>query len=246
MLSITDAIKADFKQDRIDRQINNEKIVYDSIKTSNKSLLYKNINKKALNKIIIDLKLNLVNEFIDACNNTNNDYLCILSSKLIAKCATKQGAIDEKKQINICKYIGDKCNINIVKLKNNEIRPTKDGKIISKNEMKKNNIKIDKCLKSFDSKFSGQISGYITQKIVYDNGGHQDNVFAEIYKIADWWKEHKNKSDEILIALIETNLTKEFSILKNNYLDINNILFIDHYNFQLYMIENYSKLSQSI
>ena len=70
MLSITDAIKADFKQDRIDRQINKEKIVYDSIKTSNKSLLYKNINKKALNKIIIDLKLNLDNEFIDACNNT--------------------------------------------------------------------------------------------------------------------------------------------------------------------------------
>lgn len=241
MLSITDAIKADFKQDRIDRQINNEKIVYDCIKTSNISLLYENINDNALNKIIIDLKLNSVNELIDICNDSNNDYLCILLSKLIAKCATKQGVIDEKKQINICKSIGDKCNIDIVKLNNDEIRPTKNGKIICKNEMKENNIKIDECLKSFDSKFSGQISGYITQKIVYDTGGHQGNVFAEIYKIADWWEKYKNKSDEILIALIETNLTEKFSILKNKYLNINNILFINHYDFQLYMIENYSK-----
>ena len=61
----------------------------------------------------------------------------------------------------------------------------KDGKIISERTYKMRDINKDCCLKSFDGSIDGKLSGYITAKISYGSGGHQDNVFEEMYTYAD-------------------------------------------------------------
>lgn len=241
---IMELVKIDFEKNRKNRQTTNDTIIYDSIKSNNILLFNENINQRALERILAKFKLNSVDQLIKKCND-NND-LCIAISMLISKNSSRQSTKDEIKQINICNTIGEKYNIKIENLNVNELRPTKNGEIINQKEMKKNNIKKDDCLKSFDAKISGNISGYITAKVVYGNGGHQDNVFEEIDTIADWWKQYKNLSEEKLVVLIDTNLTSKFLRLKVKYSDVDNILFTNHYDFQLYMIENYTKSLSSI
>ena len=66
-------------------------------------------------------------------------------------------------------------------------------------------------------------------KIVYGNGGHQDNVFEEANNLCEWIiKFHKN-----------TDLLIKFNKLKENYKEINNIIISNHFDFQNYIISNY-------
>lgn len=103
--------------------------------------------------------------------------------------------------------------------------------------MKQKNITKDKCLKSFDAKITGKINGWLSAKITFGNGGHQDNVFEEEDTLCLWWKKYyKNKEDKLVI-LIDTNLEKEFITLKNKYKICKNIIITNHFEFQNYMIK---------
>jgi hypothetical protein len=110
-----------------------------------------------------------------------------------------------------------------------------DGSII-----KKDINKIDKkSLKSFDAKISGNINGFIFAKIVYGNGGHQDNVFEEANNLCEWIiKFHKNE-DTTFILIIDTDLITKINKLIDKYKHINNIIISNHYDFQKFIISNY-------
>ena len=106
--------------------------------------------------------------------------------------------------------------------------------------MKKYNITKDNCLKSFDGKITGKINGYISAKVAYGTGGHQDNVFEELDNMADCWAKYKNEDDNILVFLIDTDLENKFNCLKTKYENYDNIKFFNHYSFQEFIINNYN------
>lgn len=234
------AIKKNFMSIRQERQTNNNNIVYNSIINKNKDCFYNNINKKEYEKILFDYenKFGITeNEFLEKC--ITNPIQCDLLSRLISKNSSRQGNNDEKEQINVCSLIAEQCGIYIKQLSSKSKRPTKNGIIITNEEMKKQNISKDDCLKSFDAEITGKINGFISAKVLYGSGGHQDNVFEELYILAEWWIKYR-ENNEVLILLIDTNLEEKFNNFYEKY-HKKNIYVFDHYSFQLFMIENYYK-----
>ena len=229
-------IEQNFKNMRIVRQNNNNKVVYESLKEGSLKRLNKNINHKEYKRTIEDLELTEV-DFLLKCKN---DHLFAkLASRTISKKSSRQGNKDEIEQIKTCNITSQKCGITITHLNAKEKRPTKDGFIISNEEMKIKQIKKNSCLKSFDAIISGKINGFISAKVVYGDGGHQDNVFEEMETLAEWWKKYKILSKEFLILLIDTDLIKKITNIKKKYSSIKNIKVFNHIEFQEYIINEY-------
>lgn len=229
-------IEQNFKNIRTVRQTNNNKIVYESLREGDTKRLYKNINHKEYKRTLEDLELTEA-DFISKCKDDN--LFAKLASRTICKNASRQGSKDEIEQLKICNITSQKCGISIKNLTATDFRPTKDGSIVSNDEMKIKQIQKDCCLKSFDAKISGKISGFIAAKVAYGIGGHQDNVFEEMDTIAEWWKKYKSESEEILIILIDTDLITKFTTLKEKYSNVNNVKVFNHIEFQHYMISTY-------
>lgn len=234
----TKPIKVNFKDIRSVRQDNNNKVVYYSIRKQDMKTFNDNINNKELKRTLHDLNFTLL-ELVNKC--IEDKYFCIVISRLISKNASRQSSKDEIEQLRICNIIAQQYGITITNLTNTEIRPTKDGIIISNQEMKDLNIQKDCCLKSFDGIMTGKIIGYIVAKIAYGSGGHQDNVFEEIDTISKWWETFKFDSEEILIVLIDTDLIKKNTRLKEKYYNVKNVMVFNHVEFQQYIIDNYDK-----
>ena len=152
----------------------------------------------------------------------------------------RMNELDEKLQLSACNEIAQLCGINIKDLPSTALRAHKENeRILTPKDMKQYDIKKDMCLKSFDAQISGKITGFISAKVTMKTGGHQDNVFEEIDTLADWWVNHKNRSEEILILLVDTDLVDKLSIIEEKYKQYSNILMFNHYAFQKFMIDNY-------
>lgn len=228
-------IEQNFKDIRKVRQANNNKIVYESLRKGNLKRFYKNINHKEYKRTLECLSIT-EEEFILKCKCDN--LFAKLASRTISKNASRQGCKDEEEQLRTCNITAKKCGILIENLTATGFRPTKDGSIVSKDEMRIKQISKDSCLKSFDAKISGNISGYIAAKVAYGSGGHQDNVFEEMDTLAKWWGKYKTETGEFLIILIDTDLITKFTTIKEKYRNVNNIKIFNHIEFQQYMIEN--------
>jgi len=219
----------DFSNVRQERQRINNLLAIDSIIKNN---LTKNINIKEYNRILTELEITQ-DALLNKCNN-DNLFLILLANK-IAINASRQGVKDEELQINTCNITSSKFNIIIEKLSVSEFRPTKSGEIVSNIRMNNKND----CLKSFDAKISGIITGWVFAKVVFGNGGHQDNVFEEAYTYCEWIIKYGNKN-ELFIVLIDTNLNAKFEELKQKYINISNIIIGNHIAIQQYFIDNYA------
>lgn len=156
----------------------------------------------------------------------------------IAKSAIRQGCFEEKMQLDICAQIASQRGVHIKNLSATAFRPTKDGRIINNTEAKK--IPKNDCLKSFDAKITGKITGWIFAKVVFGNGGAQDNVFEEAYTFCEWVQKYGN-SDDIYVVLIDTDLEQRFKILKNKFHE-KNLLVVNHRELQEYFIQNVPSL----
>jgi hypothetical protein len=230
-------IERDFKDIREVRQLNNNAIVYESINRESLKEFLSNINIKEFERTLKDLELSQ-DEFLEKCKNDR--YFCKLASRLLSKCASRQGSKDEAEQFRTCNLITKQFDIHIKNLTATELRPTKDGNIYSKEEIKKLKIPMDCCLKSFDGSISGKMTGYISSKISFADGGHQGNVFEEMDTLAGWWSKYQIDESIYLVLLIDTNLTDKFSRIRDKYSNIKNILVFNHVEFQQYVIKNYS------
>ena len=213
-------IEQNFKDIRNIRQTNNNKIVYESLRDGNLKTLYKNINPKEYKRTLKDLEIT-EEKFVSKCKDDN--LFAKLASRSISKNASRQCSKDETEQLRTCNLTAEKCGVSIENLAATAFRPTKDGYIVSNDEMKMKQIQKDCCLKSFDAKISGKLSGFITTKVAYGSGGHQDNVFEEMGTIAEWWKKYKSESVEFLIILIDTDLITKFTTIKEKYSNVNNV-----------------------
>ena len=83
------------------------------------------------------------------------------------------------------------------------------------------------------------MNGYITAKVAYGSGGHQDNVFEEMDTISEWWSKYNTETDEVLIVLVDTDLQTKLNRLIEKYDHVKNIMIFNHIQFQQYMIDNY-------
>ena len=228
--------KVDFKDIRNGRQCENDIVVYSAIKENDQKAFHDNINKEKYKRTLKDKGLTheVYWKRMREC-----DKCADFASMLFAKNASRQGSKDEKKQLETCNEIAKNCGILIKNLTATGWRPTKDGRIVSNNDMRTENIKKIDCLKSFDGEISGKFHGYIAAKVTFGAGGHQDNVFEEMGTIAEWWKTHRSNSEKILIVLIDTDLDSKFDDLKKKYTKVDNVKIFNHVSFQQYMIDTY-------
>lgn len=233
--STNQPIIIDFSNIREERQKINNNNIYEIIKSKNLIELKNQCNIKELDRILKDYNISL-EELVEKCNK--EDLLAKMTSRQISKCASRQGSSDEAVQIQTCHKTSSKYKININQLPNDALRPHKDGKIISKEQFKLIPDK-NSCLKSFDAEITGILQGYVFAKVVYGNGGHQDNVFEEAHTFADWV--HKFGDPELLyVLLIDTDLTTKFEQLKLKAVEQKNLLVANHIEFQKYIIDDYS------
>ncbi len=240
-MNLSKAIRIDFKDTRVVRQILNNKNVYQSILDNNPTHFHKNINKKELERQLKELQW----DFKTYWNHLREDLeiggRAWHAARNLAINAARQGTKDETTQLDICGNMSKKYKIIITKLPNRALRPTKDGKILSKSEIETMGIPIDCCLKSFDAKIEGEgtMNGVISAKISFGGGGHQDNVFREQDEFAKWWCQFKSESSDFLVLLIDSDLQGQFNRIKEKYKDTKNVLVMDHYEFQEYIMKTY-------
>ena len=227
--TMNDVRVVDFQNIRVVRQRMNDDLVFDSIATNNIKELKKHSNEKEMNRVLNDLNMT-VEDLVQECIN-NNTLNRVLSGR-ISKKASRQGNNDEEMQMKVCNITSSKYGIEIENLSATAYRPTKCGQIMSKSEMKSNNVAMDDCLKSFDGKMSGAMNGWIFAKVVYGNGGHQDNVFHEAEALCSWVEKYKAEHDEIYVILIDTDLATKFERIKQKYAHIKNIWVVNHVDFQ--------------
>lgn len=228
----------DFQKVREERQNETNNIVSTCLLNKDIPQLYPHINIQQYKRSLKGL--NMTEEgFLSKC--ADDLAFRTLASQLISKRSSRQGTKDESKQMEACNYTGKNCGIRIENLSSTALRPTKNGGIVTKQEMIDKAISKDDTLKSFDGRITGNLTGYISCKVVYSSGGHQDNVFAEMDELAHWWTIHKPTSttEEILVILIDTDLDKKFSAIKNKYVGVDNVLIFNHVEFQQYMISKF-------
>ncbi len=224
-------IRLDFSNIRKTRQKINENEFKKSILEKNNHMIKNNCNWKKLKERFP--KEEDFKNFKIKCE-TDSMYLDI-AAQLYSKNASRQGAKDEELQIEVCNQFCQPYEIFLHQLSVNDAIPTEKGDIVSREE---NDIK--QQYKSFDARLSGKLSGYIFSKIVYGQGGHQDNVFIEAQNICNWvqtnYKKHKK---DIFVLLIETDLNEKYANLKNKF-NNKNLLITNHYEFQYYIANRFS------
>jgi len=231
--------KLDFKDIRYVRQRNNNRTVYQSIIKGDINEFKKHINHSELERQLKELEWSFEKYWGHLREDIKTGGRAWFASRKLSKCSSRQCSKDETEQLRTCNFTTQKYGINISNLSATAYRPTNDGRIISGDEIKKNKIPINICHKSFDGKIDGNLSGFISSKISFGGGGHQDNVFREQDSYADWWSKYKHGTNEILVLLIDTDLQEQFETHKKKYNQFNNICWFNHIEFQQYIIDRF-------
>jgi hypothetical protein len=185
------------------------------------------INFKSLDRLAEQLNVDR-NYLYEKCKS---DYEYALT--LAHGCAilsSRQGSKDETFVLDEINKVSSQYGIYIQSLNNQDLRPTKDGRILSKKEFENSKISKLECLKSIDAVINGKVEGYIFAKIVFGEGGHQDNVFHEAAQFGDWSHQY-GQSDKVYVVLIDTDLEKKYTELKEKY-DSGNVWVVNHVEFQ--------------
>lgn len=220
------------------RQIENNLLVENSIISKDMISFQKHTNAKEVERVIKETGSSL-DDILNECHK-NSIMLKILSGR-VSKNASRQGTKDELTQIAICDGTSRMFDIRITKnLPAIDYRPTKTGEIVCKADMKHKGIRRDECLKSFDAQITGNIVGWVFAKVVFGSGGHQDNVFEEADTLCDWVCKYRKDTKELYVILIDTDQYDKIHTLKEKYTSSQNILIVNHYEFQEYIIHNYS------
>ncbi|NCG00243.1 MAG: hypothetical protein GWP25_00435 [Euryarchaeota archaeon] len=197
------------------------------------------VNFHALDRICNDLEISR-EEFYDFITEKKT---ATIAAHAIRIEESRRGTKAEQFLFNEIDKITSKYGINIVSLGPAELRPTKDGKLMDKQEFQDSGKNKDTdCLKSVDGRITGAIDGYIFAKIVHGfeggTGGHQDNVFRESSEFAEWIKDF-GEPDKIYVLLVDTDLHDLFKAIHDKY-SSDNLWIVDHVDLQRKLIESVS------
>ena len=197
------------------------------------------VNFNALDRICNELEISR-KEFYDLITKKE---IATIAAHAIRIEESRRGTKAEQFLFNEINIITSKFGINIVSLGPSELRPTKDGKLLNKQEFKDSGMNKDTdCLKSIDAEITGAINGYIFAKIVHGfeggTGGHQDNVFRESSEFAEWIEKFGD-SDKTYVLLIDTDLDELFKNIHDKY-HSDNLWVVNHVDLQRKLIESVS------
>ena len=232
MTTIT-PIKIDCKNLRVERQRENNKIMFNALITQNQVLVKHLCNINELERVLLeptDLGFApfTLEQLLHKCS-FDLMYAVALAGR-ISKVASRQATKDET-------YILDKCNetvsqvgIKIENLTTTAFRPIKDGRILGNKKYKKSGLKKSDCLKSFDARISGRVNGWVFAKVAFGRGGHQDNVFAEAHEFGEWVQKY-GRGNELYFIVIDTDCTSQFDKLKQKF-DQPNMFVCNHFGLQ--------------
>jgi len=222
--------KSDLSKVRINRQKKTNRDLAETI-------LYTDFTDKDLKKLINFKSLDRLAELLqtdrksiyEKCK-TDYEYALTLAHGT-AILASRQGTTDERYVLEQLNSVTSEEGIFIQSIGNQDLRPVKsDGRLLTKKEYKNSGLTKLQCLKSIDGTISGKINGYIFGKICFGEGGHQSNVFHESEEFAKWAHQF-GEEDKIYVALIDTDLVKEYNDIKSRH-DNGNVWVVDHVEFQ--------------
>ena len=185
------------------------------------------INFKSLDRLSDLLQCDR-NYLYEKCKNDYEFALTLAHGCTIL--ASRQGSKDESFVLDEINKVSKGFGIYVQSLNNQDLRPTKDGQILNKEEFKKSGLSKLDCLKSIDGVITGKVDGYIFAKIVFGEGGHQDNVFHEAAQFGDWAQKF-GEEDRIYVLLVDTDLQSKYNELKEKY-DSGNVWVVNHTEFQ--------------
>ena len=222
--------KSDLSKVRINRQKKTNRDLAETI-------LYTDFTDKDLKKLINFKSLDRLAELLQTdCKSIYEkckaDYEYALTvAHGTAILASRQGSTDERYVLEQLNSVTSEVGIFIQSIGNQDLRPVKsDGRLLTKKEYKNSGLTKLQCLKSIDGTISGKINGYIFGKICFGEGGHQSNVFHESEEFAKWAHQF-GEEDKIYVALIDTDLVKEYNDIKSRH-DNGNVWVVDHVEFQ--------------
>jgi len=222
--------KSDLSNIRTTRQFKTNTLLADAIAHSSE------ITDKDLKQLINFKSLDRLAELLDndreyIYEKCKSDYEYALTvAHGTAILASRQGSKDESFVLDEINRVSRGYGIYVQSLNNQDLRPTKDGRLLNKAEFKESGLDKLECLKSIDGVINGNVEGYIFAKICFGEGGHQDNVFHEAAHFADWAEQY-GEEGKVYVILIDTDLTSKFDRLKFNY-DSDTIWVVDHVEFQ--------------
>ena len=222
--------KSDLSNIRTTRQFKTNTLLADAIAHSSE------ITDKDLKQLINFKSLDRLAELLDndreyIYEKCKSDYEYALTvAHGTAILASRQGSKDESFVLDEINRVSRGYGIYVQSLNNQDLRPTKDGRLLNKAEFKESGLDKLECLKSIDGVINGNVEGYIFAKICFGEGGHQDNVFHEAAHFADWAHQY-GEEGKVYVILVDTDLTDKFDRLKSSY-DSDTVWVVDHVEFQ--------------
>ncbi|CAR63393.1 hypothetical cyanophage protein [Synechococcus phage S-RSM4] len=222
--------KSDLSQIRITRQFKTNRDLAETIAHT------EHMSDKDLKRLINFNSLDRLAQLLDTDRESiyekcKQDYEYALTvAHGTAILASRQGSKDESYVLDEINRVSSGYGIYVQSLNNQDLRPTKDGRLLNKREFAESGLDKLECLKSIDGVINGEVEGYIFAKICFGEGGHQDNVFHEAAHFADWAEQY-GEEGKVYVILIDTDLTDKFDRLKFNY-DSDTVWVVDHVEFQ--------------
>jgi len=238
-------VKIDCQNLRLERQRENNQIMFRALITQDIDLVRYHCNNNELQRVLTELnemfrydgQLLTLEHLLLKCND-DKMYAMALAGRISIK-ASRQGTKDESYILGKCNQTVSQIGIEIKNLSTTEFRPTKDGRILTNKQYKKSGLKKSDCLKSFDAQITGKVNGWVFAKVAFGTGGHQDNVFIEAHEFGKWVLTH-GQINILYVMLIDTDLILQFEELKQKFFLCPNILVCDHFEFQQFLLTYFS------
>ena len=176
-------------------------------------------------------------------NGQGNSFIAMEMASVLAKMSSKQSGMDEVFTLNGIDQIVKHYGIRVEGLPNNYLRPAKDGKTYPKALYKKkfgNTVNDVKTI-DFEVKKDGKLIAWGSHKYCLGHGGsaggHQGNVFNEEKRWLEWGRDISERKDLIYIALVDTDIKREYNMLKEEFDNPQgNLWVVDHVELQKRLI----------
>ena len=156
-------------------------------------------------------------------NGQGNSFIAMEMASVLAKMSSKQSGMDEVFTLNGIDQVVKNYGYRVEGLPNNFLRPAKDGKTYPKTLYKKkfgNTVNDVKTI-DFEVKKDGKLIAWGSHKYCLGHagtaGGHQGNVFQEEKRWLEWGRDISERKDLIYIALVDTDIEKEYNALKEEF-----------------------------